>query len=724
MSWFSRENKQKSKFHNRIDGRQAVKYERLSLTPRILYLLLFCLFINIALLASQLQPVYLIFAVLAIVYQFYIMHQQRLSVSKANKIIPHWLILMVAILGSVTLAIAGRELGLLLSMVHLLCFAYTLKLFEISKRKDFYQVILLGVFVAISSLIFQQSVYFSLLAIGVVFINLLVLMTLFSPSIALSQQLKTTVKLLLLSIPLAIILFIVFPKLAPFWQVPSVKSAKVGISDRVQIGDIANLALSDDMAFRVSFYDRTPIHSQRYWRALVLDQFDGVSWQRNKSISAKQARIDRFSNRTAERSRINAEIQGDSFQYQIITEASFQPWLFALDLATSKDSLIRQQSDYTLVYRDIIRKTLSYEVQSYPDAILAKTLSEEIKANNLAIIEDANPRLVSKGRALAQTYPDKAQLIAQVLTDFNQQNYHYTLQPPLLSLDGQSHNNLDQFYFDSQAGFCEHYAASFTYLMRAAGIPARMVVGYLGGELNANANYYTVYQRDAHAWSEVWLAGQGWQRVDPTAAVNPERVERGFSSALLQEYASLSADYFNLNALQSLQWFNQLKLQMAALDYQWTRWVIGYTGEKQNNTINMLKVLAKSLLKQLNVLLYLLALGAFSVVFYWLYQHKTSTMSGLSSWHKIYQKTLVLLSSQELDKPTAMTVSQYQHFISQQRPDIAPLFAIISQHFCYLEYQQHRESQNNKRAKQLAEMSSAYKSLWWQLLLSRFKISR
>ena len=122
-----------------------------------------------------------------------------------------------------------------------------------------------------------------------------------------------------------------------------------------------------------------------------------------------------------------------------------------------------------------------------------------------------------------------------MLAEFNQQDYFYTLQPPTLN-----NNSLDQFYFDTRAGFCEHYASTFTYLMRAAGIPARMVVGYLGGELNPNGNYLSVYQRNAHAWSEVWLPESGWQRVDPTAAVDPERVERGFSNNLRQEYNHLS----------------------------------------------------------------------------------------------------------------------------------------------------------------------------------------
>ena len=238
--------------------------------------------------------------------------------------------------------------------------------------------------------------------------------------------------------------------------------------------------------------------------------------------------------------------------------------------------IFRKEQIFALYYRGIINQTLSYKVTSYPEAVLSKSLTSAQRKINLEIPVNGNPRLREKALQLRQQYSDNGQLINQVLSEFNRQQYFYTLQPP-----GLSGNTLDQFYFDTKAGFCEHYASAFTYLMRSAGIPARMVVGYLGGEVNPKGNYLSVYQRNAHAWSEVWLAGRGWVRVDPTAAVDPERIESGFSTSLLQEVNDLSSSVFSLQALQNTWLYNQLKQQFQALDYQWTRWVIGYTGERQ-----------------------------------------------------------------------------------------------------------------------------------------------
>ena len=264
----------------------------------------------------------------------------------APKIFPSWLILLSAIGGSISLAIAGRELGLLMSMVHLLCFAYSLKTFELPRRKDMYQLVVLGMFVATSSLIFIQSVYFSISVIILVFANFIVLMNFFSPSVSFKQQSKTLTKLVIFSIPLAIILFVGFPKLAPFWQVPSVKSAKVGLSDRVKIGDIAQLALSDELAFRVSFNNDAPVYSQQYWRAMVLDDFDGATWQQAKSANSRSRNQGL---RRRQNSQVDVDIQGPGISYQVITEPSFQSWLFALDFATSEQANISQRADFCLV---------------------------------------------------------------------------------------------------------------------------------------------------------------------------------------------------------------------------------------------------------------------------------------------------------------------------------------------------------------------------------------
>jgi transglutaminase-like putative cysteine protease len=718
---------------------------KLQLNGKMYFLLLIFQALNLLTLVMQLHVVYIIFAVAMLLIQFSVhlklkrkligasTHSlgaaQSFSTAAGNsfettkrikstrsvfsasfysapKIIPSWLILLCAIGGSISLAISGRELGLLMSMVHLLCFAYSLKIFEIPKRKDLYQLVLLGMFIAISSLIFIQSIYFSIAVIILIFANLIVLMNFFSTSSALKQQSKILAKLVVFSIPLAILLFIGFPKLAPLWQVPSVKSAKVGLSDRVKIGDIAKLALSDELAFRVTFNDEIPEHSKQYWRAMVLDDFDGSTWQQAKAATSALSN-QRF--RNSKSTQINVDIQGPSISYQVITEPSYQSWLFALDFATSQQLNIAQRADFALYYRGIVNQTLSYNVTSYPEAVLAKSLSSTQHQLNLAMPSNSNPRLRAKGQQLRRQFNDDGQLINHVLTEFNQQQYFYTLQPP--QLNG---NTLEQFYFDTKAGFCEHYASTFTYLMRAAGIPARMVVGYLGSEINPKGNYLSVYQRNAHAWSEVWLAGQGWVRVDPTAAVDPERVDSGFSSSLMQEVSDLSGGFFSMSSIKAMWLYNQFKQQLDALDYQWTRWVIGYTDSRQTQVMKSIL----SALRSLENIFYFSAtvlLLVFLVIFA---KSILVTKTKQSKWQTQYLTLLSILAKQELVKDKSMTAMQFAQAVGQQRPEISKRFTELSGYYCQLEYQQPLENQ----AEIIAKLSLCYRTLRWQLWRANFVV--
>lgn len=693
----------------------ASSKQTLTLNRKMYFGLLSLQLLNLSTLVLQFHWLYLLFAVSALLLQFTL--HFKIKGKKSPKILPSWLIVIFAITGSISIALGGRELGLLLSMIHLLCFAYSLKMFEISRRKDLYQVVVLGIFVATSSLIFIQSIYFSLAVIALVFGNFYILLNFFTAEMAISKQLKLLSKLSLYSIPLAVMLFVGFPKLSPFWQVPNVKSAKVGLSDSVKIGDIAQLALSNELAFRVSFEDKSPAHSQLYWRAMVLDDFDGITWRQGGDNSAQSKPNNHHSHGSASlNDAINAqnvEFRGAGMSYQVIAEPSFQSWLFALDFATSEQGNIGQRSDFALFYRGIINQTMSYQVTSYPEAILSPTLSDESRANNLALTTQNNPRLLTKAQGLRQRYRDDRALINHVLAEFNQENYFYTLQPPSLN-----NNSLDQFYFDTRAGFCEHYASSFTYLMRAAGIPARMVVGYLGGEFNPKGSYLSVYQRNAHAWSEIWLPGQGWQRVDPTAAVDPERVERGFSSNLMQEHADLSSGLFSMQALRTMRWFNQFKMQIDALDYQWTRWVIGYTGQKQSR---ILKQLLASLQQGKTILYALLLIAALVVlvVFY-----KSLNVRGRNQ-HKIkgiYLKTLALMAKHHLAKTRSMTAQQFADYIATTRPELSKDFSVISDCFVQFTYQNMEDMDSQQLNQHLSKLKQHYQRIRWQLWLAKLGI--
>jgi len=485
--------------------------------------------------------------------------------------------LLIATVGCFLLLLSGKELGLLLSMLHLLCFAYLLKPFELNSRKDFYELVILGFIVLATSLIFQYSIYFAMMIVVMAIINITWLLCWFSESKRLVSQLGFASKLIFQSLPLAIILFVVFPKIPPFWQMPAASSATTGLSDNVTIGDIAHLARSNELAFRVEFDGVAPTYEQMYWRTLVLDTFDGTHW-RKKKTSSRQAGVPRkFSMLVKNEILFNKNEQGVG--YQVIAEPSYQHWLFALDIvkleSVKHNKRVYQLLDHTLYSQDKISQLFSYQVTSYLQSPLNLLMPEDKKNQYKKVDVLSNSDLrVYAAELRANFQHDDSAIIQAVLSRFSKQNYRYTLSPPALN-----NNSLDQFFFSTKAGFCEHYASSFTFLMRAAGIPARLVLGYLGGEYNQQGNYYSIYQRDAHAWSEVWLQGQGWVRIDPTSAVDPSRVEQGFSEQLLSEQQAFSSGFSQLG---SVAWLSQIRMQLDALDYQWTKLVINYSQDKQN----------------------------------------------------------------------------------------------------------------------------------------------
>jgi len=643
-------------------------------TMHFYWLLLLSQLVNLSLLITQLSLWMLALIGLSLVW--------RVTLLSGRLQLPsRWLLSGFAIAGCIVLAISSKELGLLLSMVHLLCFSYGLKQLELSKRRDFYQLFLIGLFVLASAMIFNQTLYFSSIIILVLLLNVSVLFYFFTPTLPYLAVIKATAKLFIQSTPLAIILFIVFPRLAPFWQVPLANSAKTGLSDRVKPGDIANLIQSSDLAFRVNFTDKKPLFNQLYWRAITLDNYDGSSWSKSQQsimedraiVSGKWQFNPQFS--------VVFNNSKSSLHYQIIAQPSYQRWLYSLAIPqlgkTDTRNNVVLLPDFTLLNKTPVTQTISYQLTSLLQTPLNIELSVQSRARNLAILLDANPRLVSEAQRLRKLYKNDDALIASVLQTIRQKNYRYTLKPPILR-----NNSLDQFYFETQAGFCVHYASSFTYLMRAVGIPARLVTGYMGGEYNHNGDYYSLYQYDAHAWSEVWLKNRGWVRVDPTAAVSPDRVEKGFSSALFTEQSALSGNIFSLQNYRDIAWVNFFRQQLDALDYQWTRWIIGYTPERQ------FKLLSQWFGHYKAWQIALLAIVSFILIILWLWltnRNKAKEIP-ISPWLKIYRQALQLLTTKNIIKTNQQSVSEFSQHVSQHLPKIGQEFILLSESFEQLSY--------------------------------------
>lgn len=657
-------------------------------------LLLLCQLLNLSIISAELTFWMIGLIVISLLWRLLILNKNQKAILITNR----WTLTLFAVGGCIAIAITAKSLGLLGAMLHLLSFAYAIKALELKTKKDFYQIILLGLFILATSLIFNQSLLFSCFVIIILMVNLTVLLQHYSPSQKLKQNLLTSSKLIMQSLPLAAVLFVVFPRLAPFWQVPMAKSAVTGLSDNVSPGDIANLARSNELAFRVTFEGKVPSYSQLYWRALVLDDFDGKSWKKS-DISKNLARRIR-SQQVSFKADVSENIKLSSVaSYQIIAQPSFQHWLFALDVAQVSDinpsaSTIIELSDYTLQSKEPLSQALSYNVDSYLKAPLELILSKEAKQQNTSYPKNSNPRLSREANRLRGIYNDDLKLAQAVLDNFREQKFYYTLKPPVLL-----QTPLDQFYFDSKKGFCAHYASAFTYIMRAAGIPARMVTGYMGGEFNPNGDYYSIYQYEAHAWSEIWLKGVGWYRVDPTAAVDPTRVERGLSSELLQEQASFNESFFNFSGYRNSVIGRAIRLQFAAIDYQWTRWVIGYSSEHQYNLLSQLfgkmkpwktaAIIGLSFIIMMLLILLVKQLGKRR------FKNKDD-----DPWLDLYQQALLLLSNKGINKPIAMSVSDYVLVVAQKEPTITLNFTVFTQCFIQLNYQKlSQKDQENYLAK-------------------------
>jgi transglutaminase-like putative cysteine protease len=627
-------------------------------------------------------------------------HSKPQFFSKKKVAISPMLLMLIAVCGCIAIAISARSLGVLLSMLHLFSFAYTLKAFEIKQRKGFYQFFLLGLFLLASALIFNQTLGFSLFIFCILIANLVVLHCVFSPTKTLFVASKTVSLLLLQSTILAVTLFIVFPRLSPLWQVPNINSAKTGLSDEVSPGDIASLALSSELAFRVDFKgEAMPSYSALYWRAMTLENFDGKKWTRRKE---------------KEDSVFKPIITGNSIAYDVMVEPSYQSWLFGLAVVTSNDAIVDSMSDYTLKSRNTLSQVTQYQVKSYLHSFMDLQISEKSKQRNLSIVKGSNPKLEKLGEQLKLQHDKPLDRAKMILQSFRESEYFYTLQAPRLL-----NNSLDQFYFDTKAGFCEHYASSFTYLMRAAGVPARVVTGYLGGEYNnvitdeissvneVQGGHLSVYQYDAHAWSEIWLEGIGWKRIDPTAAVDPQRVESGWSNALLTQQLSLNNDFIGLYQFKNIAWLNTIRLQLDAMDYQWTKWVLGYSSQRQFDLLK--RWFGKNIpwkMAGLLTIAFILAIGL--ITLFYRINFNFFKRKNVTPWFALYQQLLTTLAAKGVTRVENMTALEFSALVTSQLPKVAKEFKDFSNTFDQLRYKNLNEEE---RALKWEALQKQYKNI-------------
>lgn len=463
------------------------------------------------------------------------------------------------------------------------------KLWELYKRRDAYVVLNLSLFVIAGLFLLDQGLVTTLQAVAATIIVLLAFITLNDDSNTSGDGRMRTLGVLGVSaLPLLVVLFLFFPRLPPLWSVQlSSNQATTGVSDSMSPGDIASLSQSTELAFRVEFTQARPAQSELYWRGLVFSDFDGVTWRPNRRVQ-QQWQPGRQPPNWLARSLATATTKTEPKSYEITLEPTQQQWLFGLDYPLPQNKDTRLTSDFTLIKEEPVSEQLRYEVLRYAPMQIDPILDEVSRAANLTLPSAGNLQTQNLAKQLfAQSGSDPERYIQAIQRWINQTEFRYTLSPPPLDED-----RIDSFLFETKAGFCEHYSSSFTFMMRAVGIPARVVAGYQGGEMSRGGNVWEVRQMDAHAWSEVWLEGQGWVRVDPTAFVAPERVEQGMDALTQSRGASLfgegAAAQVSYQQYQMLQALRRLSDQAS---YYWQKDVVGYDQDKQ----------AGSLLKWFNI---------------------------------------------------------------------------------------------------------------------------
>jgi len=462
--------------------------------------------------------------------------------------------------------ILGRDAGVTLVVVLL-----ALKTLELRARRDAFVVFFLGFFLMLTNFFYSQS----LLTAAAMLVGLLGLLTALVNAHMpvgkppLWQAARMAGGMALLGAPIMVLLFVLFPRVAPLWGLPSdAMSGRSGLSADMTVGNIASLALDNSVAMRVRFEGAAPVQSALYFRGPVLTHFDGRSWRARPSSLPDHLRLP-----------ADLKVAGEPVRYQVTLEPNKLPWLLLLDATPQAPALAgktaRMTRELQWILDQPVTELLRYDAVSYPRFQHGPLVRAPGLQEYLALPNGFNPRTLALAAELQQDprylAADNARWVAVVLERLRSGGYRYTLEPGVY---GQ--HSADEFWFDRKLGFCEHIASSFVILMRALNVPARIVTGYQGGEKNTVDDFWTVRQSDAHAWTEVWLPGQGWQRVDPTSAVAPART--GTYDRLTPPRGVIAEALFGtVSPALALN----LRAAWDAVNNRWNQWVLNYSQSRQ-----------------------------------------------------------------------------------------------------------------------------------------------
>jgi transglutaminase-like putative cysteine protease len=575
---------------------------------------------------------------------------------RAAHLPPRWIMLILIVGGCVAIALEYRSLFGRNPGLALLVMLLALKLFELRSAADGMVVILLSCFLLLASFFFGQGILSALLVVAALIIIIAALLALQNPQ-APRRHIQHSATLLAQALPFMLVLFVLFPRVqGPLWGLPQdAYTASSGLSESMSPGSISKVAQSDAIAFRVQFKGAPPLPQQQYWRGLTMIRYDGVSWKYRPEPELRE---------------LPYEASGKAIDYEVTLEPHNQRWLFALDKPGLLPPETSISADGLLLADQPVRNRLRYSMRSYPDFKADPQTTSRIFRAALQLPDGVNPRTRALAEGWRDQYQDSEKIVQVAIAFFQNQLLTYTLNPPLMQ-----ENAVDAFLFEHKRGFCEHFASAFAFAMRAAMVPARVVGGYQGGEINPVDGYFTVRQYDAHVWVEVWLKDKGWVRVDPTADSAPSRIENGLSRAVPAD------ESLPMMARGKYEWLRELRYRWDATANTWNQIVLGFNPEKQRDLMQKLGMPEpdwKQMTAWLAGLCGLLLLG---FTLFALHQRRQVDEAGL-----IWQRFQRRLLRRKLQLPSWMGPSTLARHAAAQLPQHAAAIHAIAESYVALRY--------------------------------------
>jgi transglutaminase-like putative cysteine protease len=573
---------------------------------------------------------------------------------------------------AIRFVIAAVAIGLLFLQFHtfnglsagsaLLSLIAGLKLLETRTRRDLYVVPMIIYFLCLAAILQRESFWLLAYLIGVCWLTTATLMRV--ARVTRGGEWRGSVRhagrILAQALPLALALWLFFPRLgSPLWQTPGVShEATSGLSDTMSPGDITDLGLSDDIALRVHFNGDPPPRTERYYRGPVLHDFDGHTWSRTDAGALAAPPL---------------VFKGKPYRYTVSLEPNQHNWLFALDWPSQWDTARAVlTNDYMLLQTSPVSTPTDIVATSYTHGEAAQPLASGMRQRDTRLSGNHNPRTLELAAKMRSAHPDDLDYIHAVLDMFHEQPFYYTLTPPLLADD-----SVDGFLFDSKRGYCGHYASAFAVLMRAAGIPTRVVTGYQGGTFNRFANYWILRQSDAHAWDEVWIEGSGWLRIDPTGSIAPERVERGLN-ALATEGAADTSRWEERST-----WFTDVRLRLDALRVMWRDRILRFNQGSQERLLAWMRIPEPDGQK---VALMLAACLILSMVWLTWQVRQDLTPRNRDPVSRAYERLCRRLAAIGLPRSPHEGPEAYAARVAAARPDLASVVTALCRRYSQLRY--------------------------------------